>query len=129
MRVSVRYACLLLLISVLLSLSACRPKPLEEALRGRLPPEDNNRIITEYCQSCHIHRTFDDLSHVPQVQALYDRPPYTEATQCRDCHLVHKDTWGERRRKTIWPADVAQGTASNSSSFDWFKRLFKTQTK
>jgi hypothetical protein len=102
---------------------------LEEALRGRLPPEDNNRIITEYCQSCHIHRTFDDLSHVPQVQALYDRPPYTEATQCRDCHLVHKDTWGERRRKTIWPADVAQGTASNSSSFDWFKRLFKTQTK
>ena len=120
-----RHACLLLLISVLFSLSACRPKPLEEALKGRLAPEDNNRIITEYCQSCHIHRAFEDLSHVPRMQTLYDRSPYTEATQCRDCHLVHKNTWGDRRRKTIWPAEVAQGTAPNSSGRGWFRRIFK----
>ncbi|MDH3600161.1 MAG: hypothetical protein OEU26_11035 [Candidatus Tectomicrobia bacterium] len=120
-----RHACLLLFVSVLLSLPACRPKPLEDALKGRLPPEDNNRVITEYCQSCHIHRAFDDLGHVPRMQALYDRSPYTEATQCRTCHLVHKNTWGDRRRKTIWPAEVAKGTASNSSGLGWFKRIFK----
>ena len=120
-----RHACLLLLISVLLSLSACRPKPLESALKGRLDPEDNNRIITEYCQSCHIHRAFDDLSHVPRMQTLYDRSPYTEATQCWNCHQVHKNTWGDRRRKTIWPAEVAQEAEPKSGGFGWLKRIFK----
>jgi hypothetical protein len=129
MRFSVRHASLLLFISVLLNLSACRPQPLVDALNGRFPPEDNNRVITEYCQSCHIHRAFDDLSHVPQVQTLYDRSPYTEATQCRNCHLVHKNTWGARRRKTIWPAEVAKGTTSQSSGLGWLERLFKTQTQ
>ena len=93
----------------LLNLMACRPHPLDEALKGKLAPDESNLVITEYCQSCHIHRTFDSISHVPRVQALYDHAPYTVTMQCRACHLVRKDTWGMRRRKTLWPAQVAQG--------------------
>jgi hypothetical protein len=92
----------------LLSLTACRVNPLHEALKGTLAPDVGNRVITEYCQSCHIHRAFDALTHVPRVQTLYDREPYIEQTQCRACHMVRKDTWGTHRRKTLWPAEVAK---------------------
>lgn len=92
---------------MLLGFTACRVNPLNEALNGALTPEVSNQVITEYCQSCHIHRAFDALNHIPRVQPLYDREPYTEETQCRTCHMVHKDTWGMQRRKTLWPAEVA----------------------
>jgi hypothetical protein len=98
---------LLCVIWTLLSLTACQPRPLEDALQGRLSPEESNTIITEYCQSCHIHRAFDPLNHTERVQSLYDRPPYNATGECRTCHLVHKDTWGVRLRKTVWPAQVA----------------------
>jgi hypothetical protein len=97
----------------LVSLTACQKVPLDEALRGKLAPAVANEIITEYCQSCHIHRTFDAIGHVSRVHALYDREPYTTATECRLCHMVRQDTWGMRRRKTLWPAQVAQ-RASNA---------------
>jgi hypothetical protein len=94
-------------VITLLSLAACRVNPLNEALKGTLAPDASNQVITEYCQSCHIHRAFDALSHIPRVQSLYDREPYTAETQCRTCHMVHKDTWGTHRRKTLWPAEAA----------------------
>ena len=124
MRVSVRYLCLLILISSLLSLSACRPKPLDDALKGRIEPVKGNRIITEYCQSCHIHRTFDPTRHVPQAQALYDRAPFNETVQCRACHLVRKDTWGARKRKTLWPAEVAAGKHKTLPGLKWLRDQF-----
>ena len=45
---------------------------------------------------------------LPRMHALYDREPYTATTECRVCHLVNEDTWGMQRRKTLWPAQVAQ---------------------
>jgi hypothetical protein len=92
----------------LLGLGACQQNPLDKALGGTLPLDQSNEIITEYCQSCHIHRAFDPDRHTPRMHALYDRPPYTSTTECRACHLVNQDTWGMRRRKTLWPAQVAQ---------------------
>ena len=93
-----------------LSVTACRPDPLQEALKGKLrPPEKNNQVIVEYCQTCHIHRAFEPMSHIPRMHALYNRPPYTVTTECRLCHLVKTNTWGAHRRKTLWPAEVAQG--------------------
>ncbi|MCZ6876018.1 MAG: hypothetical protein O7G88_21220 [bacterium] len=95
-------------IGILLSLLACRPDILELALGGRLAPEENNEVITEYCQSCHIHRAFDPKQHTPRVGALYDRAPYSTTIECRVCHLVREDTWGMKRRKTLWPSQIAQ---------------------
>jgi hypothetical protein len=99
---------------VLLSLTACQPNALDEALKGKLPTEAGNQVITEYCQSCHIHRAFDPVPHWPRMHALYDREPYTAAVECRVCHLINEDTWGTKRRKTLWPAQVAQPAKGKS---------------
>ena len=88
-------------------LAACIPEPLDLALNGKLPDDEGNTVITGYCQTCHIHRTFEATDHAPRMQALYDREPYTAATQCRTCHLVGENTWGMKSRKTLFPADVA----------------------
>ncbi len=91
-----------------LSLTACRSNPLEKALQGEWSPEENNIIITGYCQSCHIHRALNPSAHLARIRAFYTRPPYTITTQCRACHLVSEDTWNMKHRKTIFPADIAQ---------------------
>ncbi len=97
----------LCLIVPLFLLTACIPEPLDLALKGKLPDDDSNTVITTYCQSCHIHRTFEASNHAPSMQVLYSREPYTAATQCRTCHLVGENTWGMKSRKTLFPADVA----------------------
>jgi cytochrome c2 len=98
----------------LLSLTACQPNKLDDALKGQLPMAEGNQVIMEYCQSCHIHRAFDPTPHLPRMHALYDRQPYTATPECRVCHLVDEDTWGMKRRKTLWPAQVAQRTKGKS---------------
>ena len=96
-----------LLAVPLFLLASCIPEPLDLALKGKLPEDESNTVITDYCQSCHIHRTFEPVDHGPRMQALYDREPYNAALQCRTCHLVGENTWGMKSRKTIFPADVA----------------------
>ena len=96
------------IVVALLSLTACKPDPLEKALKGELAPDENNLVIVGYCQSCHIHRALNPGEHLTSIRTLYDRVPYTITTQCRACHLVSEDTWYVKHRKTIFPADVAQ---------------------
>jgi hypothetical protein len=110
----VRLLWLLWIGIALLSLTACQPNVLDDALKGKLPTEAGNQVITEYCQSCHIHRAFDPVPHLPRMHALYDREPYTATVECRVCHLVNEDTWGTKRRKTLWPAQVAQQAKGKS---------------
>ena len=95
-------------VAVLLSLAACKPDPLGKALKGELPPDENNLVVVGYCQSCHIHRALNPSEHLTRVRPLYDRVPYTTTTQCRACHLVAEDTWYMKHRKTIFPAEVVQ---------------------
>ena len=102
------YRWLASMVIALLGLTACIPNPLDDALDGTLPPQESNTMITEYCQTCHIHRAFDPSSHTSRMQALYDRPPYTVTTECRMCHVAPRDTWGTRHRKTVWPQEVAR---------------------
>ena len=96
------------LVVALLSLAACKPDPLDKALRGELSPDESNLTIVGYCQSCHIHRALNPSEHLTYIRTLYDRVPYTVTTQCRACHLVSEDTWNRKHRKTIFPSDVAQ---------------------
>lgn len=98
----------------LLLLTACIPEPLDLALKGKLPEDENNAVVTTYCQTCHIHRAFEAANHAPRMQALYDREPYTAATQCRACHLVGENAWGMKSRKTLFPADVAANRLADS---------------
>ena len=102
----------ILLTVPLILLTSCIPEPLDLALKGKLPGEESNTVITGYCQTCHIHRTFEPIDHSPRMQALYDREPYNAAMQCRTCHLVGENAWGMKSRKTIFPADVAGSRAA-----------------
>ena len=103
-----RFPWLACVVVSLLSLTACKPAPLEKALKGELPPSESNLVIADYCQSCHIHRTLNPSEHLTYIRTLYERVPYTATTQCRACHLVTENTWGTKHRKTIFPVDVAQ---------------------
>ena len=102
---------LLLTVSLVL-LSSCIPDPLDLALSGKLADDESNAVIIDYCQTCHIHRTFEAADHAPRMHALYDREPFTAAMQCRTCHLVGENTWGMKSRKTIFPADAARSRAA-----------------
>jgi len=100
-----RFVCL---VVALLSFTACKPDPLEKALRGELSPDESNLAIVAYCQSCHIHRALNPNEHLTYIRTLYERVPYTATTECRACHLVPEDTWGRKQRKTIFPSDVVK---------------------
>ena len=91
-------------------LSGCAPMQLEKAFKGDLPPGKANKIIGTYCQSCHIHKTFDPLSHVANVRGLYKRRVFRKSRECRSCHYIEKD-WmhNQHERKTRMPDDANRG--------------------
>ena len=90
--------------------SGCAPMELEKAFRGDLPPGKANKIIGNYCQSCHIHKAFDPLRHVANVRSLYKRLVFRKARECRSCHYIEKN-WmhNQHKRKTRMPDDANRG--------------------
>ena len=91
-------------------LSGCTPMELDKAFRGSLPPGKANKIIGNYCQSCHIHKDFDPLLHVANVRKLYKRRVFRKSRECRSCHYIKKD-WmhNQHERKTRMPDDANRG--------------------
>ena len=91
-------------------LSGCSPMEVEKAFRGDLPPGKANKVIGNYCQSCHIHKDFDPLLHVSNVRSLYKRRVFRKARECRSCHYIEKN-WmhNQHKRKTRMPDDANRG--------------------
>ena len=91
-------------------LSGCAPIEVEKAFKGDLPPGKANKVIVTYCQSCHIHKTFDPLLHVASVRSLYKRRVFRKSRECRSCHYLEKN-WmhNEHKRKTRMPDDANRG--------------------
>ena len=92
------------------SLSGCSTIEVEKAFEGDLRPGQANRVIGEYCQSCHIHKDFDPPLHVSKVRSLYNRPVFKRARECRSCHYIEKN-WmhNQHERKTRMPDDANRG--------------------
>ena len=90
--------------------SGCAPMELEKAFRGDLKPGKANKVIGNYCQSCHIHKDFDPLLHVTSVRKLYKRRVFRKSRECRSCHYIEKD-WmhNQHERKTRMPDDANRG--------------------
>jgi hypothetical protein len=97
----------LLMTLLLLPFSGCTIVDVEKAFNGDLRPGKANKIIGEYCQSCHIHKDFDPPLHVSKVRNLYNRPTFKRARECRSCHYIEKN-WmhNQHERKTLMPEDV-----------------------
>ncbi|MBI3014915.1 MAG: hypothetical protein HYY65_07650 [Candidatus Tectomicrobia bacterium] len=95
---------------LLLALVSCSTTRLEQALQGKFEFTENNRIINDYCQGCHVHKGFLPDQHVSSAVRLYDRPPYTQARECRVCHYLEGDPAEKNEhRGTRWPQWVAAG--------------------
>ena len=96
---------------MLLSLLAgCSNLKVEQAFNGEFRPGKANKIIGEYCQSCHIHKGFDPPLHVLKVRSLYKSRVFIKARECRSCHYIEKD-WmhNQHERKTRMPDDANRG--------------------
>ena len=83
---------------------------LENAFKGDLRPGKANKVIGNYCQSCHIHKGFDPLRHVANVRSLYKRRVFRKSRECRSCHYLEKN-WmhNQHKRKTRMPDDANRG--------------------
>ena len=94
----------------LVSVSGCSTIEVEQAFKGKFRSGKANKIIGEYCQSCHIHKDFDPPLHVSKVRNLYARPVFKKARECRSCHYIEKN-WmhNQHERKTRMPDDANRG--------------------
>ncbi|MDE0331648.1 MAG: hypothetical protein OXL41_07235 [Nitrospinae bacterium] len=92
----------------LLLVSACQRKPIERALRGSLPPVEENVVVKAYCQSCHLHASFEEAPHVEKQRLRYDeKSPLRAATRCLACHVVRPETFFKvEQRSTRFPHGV-----------------------
>ncbi len=99
---------LMLLAACLLLVSACQQKPIERAARGSLAPAEENVVVTSYCQSCHLHASFEEAPHVEKQQLRYDgKSPLRTASQCLACHVVRPETFFKKElRSTRFPHGV-----------------------
>ncbi len=93
---------LLAVLAVLIS--ACSSAPFEKAFKPEMEADESNKILTEYCQGCHLHKDFDPGKHVPKVQKAYNNPKFSSASECRECHSYEKTFLMDVRRTTHWPA-------------------------
>ena len=96
--------------TLLVLLMGCSNMEMEQAFKGEFRAGKSNKIIGEYCQSCHIHKDFDPSKHVSKVRSLYKKPVFRKARECRSCHYIEKD-WmhNQHERKTRMPNDVNRG--------------------
>ena len=97
-------------VFLLAILSGCAHPDIERAFKGDLRPGKANKLIGEYCQSCHIHKDFDPPLHVSSIRSLYKRPVFRKARECRSCHYIEKNwMYNQHGRKTRMPADANRG--------------------
>lgn len=95
---------------LLLASWGCYTLDVERAFDGKFKNKENNRIINEYCQSCHIHRDFDPRDHVESMQKLYRRVIFRTTKECRVCHYIEKImARNEFIRRTRRPREVRRG--------------------
>ncbi len=90
---------------------------LEEAFKGKFASHESNKIILDYCQSCHLHKDFDSSLHVEEMSLQYKRKVFRYATECRVCHFVKKRWYlNDYIRKTRRP------TQANVGEYEQFER-------
>lgn len=88
----------------------CYTQKIETAFEGEMAPIESNRMINEYCQSCHIHRDFSSAGHIEEKSALYKRKVFRYATECHTCHYLEKKfSLNDFTRKTRRPEEANQG--------------------
>lgn len=113
-----------LLAAAVLAGAGCYTMQIERAFDGEFQSYENNRIINEYCMSCHLHRNFNSTAHVEEMSLTYNRKVFRYATECRVCHYLERHWYlNDFLRKTRRPKDANQG------AFKIFEREFLESQK
>jgi|GEM_PF-1067512 nitrate/TMAO reductase-like tetraheme cytochrome c subunit len=81
---------IILTFSILLLLGGCKKPPYEKALKGGFPPEKNVKVISSKCRDCHVHKDFDEETHLKEITKQYTVPTYRNTKDCRTCHYISK---------------------------------------
>ncbi len=98
-------------VVVLIGLSlGCYTQQIEKAFEEEVASADSNRMIHDYCRSCHIHRNFASAGHIEEKSVLYKRRVFRYATECRTCHYLEKKfSLNDFTRKTRRPKEANEG--------------------
>ena len=88
---------------LLIGISGCGSAPIEKAFEGEFSEIENNKVIFDYCQSCHVHRKLIPATHVSEKTGLYQNNKFRETKECRTCHYLKDHFLGDFERKTIRP--------------------------
>ena len=105
----IKYFYVVLFFTLVLA-TGCIKSELPSAFEGEFGGEKNNKVISEYCTSCHIHKEFPSKGHVQKIRLKYKRKLFRKAKECRVCHYIDKD-WANDHisRKTRRPSQVNRG--------------------
>ena len=88
---------------LIIIIASCSTPPLKRAFAGEFSKVENNRVIFEYCQSCHVHNELIPAPHVAEKTSNYKSKKFRETKECRTCHYISEDFFGDVERKTIRP--------------------------
>ncbi len=102
--------CCIILATLISFTTGCAERRIEDAFHGKFASTENNKVINEYCTSCHIHKAFDPDDHMGAVRSNYKRPYFKRARECRACHYIEKN-WVTNNyyRKTRNPKKANRG--------------------
>ncbi|MDH5477007.1 MAG: hypothetical protein OEY50_01620 [Nitrospinota bacterium] len=84
-------------------LSGCATTEVDKAFRGDMDSFKEAMVIVDYCQSCHVHRTFNPSTHLVQKPAQYEKPPFSDASDCKTCHEIKRNIWRDVIKVTHFP--------------------------
>ena len=90
--------------------TGCIKSELPNAFEGAFDGKKNNKVISEYCASCHIHKEFSSEGHVQKIRLKYKRKLFRKARECRVCHYIEEEwSYNHIFRKTRRPGQVNRG--------------------
>ena len=100
-------------LSFAVVLSACTREPIHKAVAGSLIPAEENLVVSNHCQGCHVHSKFKAEAHLEKVRDLYAQDnPLRENTQCLKCHdLKLENIFRNEVRHTEFPHKNLVGKA------------------
>lgn len=92
----------LLAVFALISVS-CATSQVDRAFDGEMETPEEIRVVTGYCQGCHVHRDFNPGEHIPKAAAMYEKEPYASAADCKTCHSIRRNFWNDIVKRTEFP--------------------------
>ena len=110
-----KHICVVLFLLFTLALvTGCIKSELPSAFEGVFDENKNNKVINEYCTSCHIHKNFSSEGHIQNIRLKYKSKLFRRTRECRTCHYIEKEwSYNHYFRKTHRPSQTNMDSFKN----------------